>query len=248
METKDYFSGHSDLYATFRPTYPPELFAFIFNHVHKKESAWDCATGNGQVAEYLAAHFNKVYATDISQQQLNHAIKSENILYEVSAAEETSFSDNKFDLITVGQALHWFNFDKFYTEVKRVGKKDSILALWGYTLCSVDDDIDKLLWDFYHHTVGPYWDVARKSVEQEYRDIPFPFEQITAPMFQIKLLWSLNQFTGYLNTWSATQKYIRAHQSNPVEIISAQLKKHWRPTEVKQVIFPIFIRIGRIKK
>src|SRR4051812_9215876 len=128
---KDFFSGHAKLYATFRPDYPEELYQFIFAHLSQKSTAWDCATGNGQVAQYLSKHFAKVYATDISHQQLESAHRADNIFYSVSPAEKTPFHDDQFDLITVGQALHWFNLNEFYTEVKRIGKNNSLLAGWG---------------------------------------------------------------------------------------------------------------------
>ena len=111
---KDNFSGQAEVYARFRPTYPQELFDFILDQLLKKEQAWDCATGNGQTAIVLAKYFSKVYATDISQQQLNHAHKKDNIIYSRQPAEQTSFEDNSFDLVTVSQALHWLQFDSFY--------------------------------------------------------------------------------------------------------------------------------------
>src|SRR5262245_31315897 len=103
---KDLFSKQANIYAAFRPTYPKELYDFIFSRVEKNHKAWDCATGNGQVAGYLANYFDKVYATDISQQQLDNAVKRDNITYSVSPGEKTSFEDQQFDLITVAQALH----------------------------------------------------------------------------------------------------------------------------------------------
>src|SRR5688572_29467213 len=123
---KDFFSGHSKLYATFRPSYPADLYSFVFTHVKNFYSAWDCATGNGQVAQVLAKHFKHVEATDISQQQLDNAVQIQNIHYSTQGAEKTAFPNNHFDLITVGQALHWFDLDKFYSEVKRVAKKDAL--------------------------------------------------------------------------------------------------------------------------
>lgn len=129
---KDFFSGHSKIYAAFRPTYPEELYQFIFKHLKHKTKAWDCATGNGQVAQYLSKHFDNVYATDMSQQQLDHAFPAPNIHYSVCKAEKTLFEDQQFDLITVGQALHWLELDSFYKEVKRTGKPGSLLAVWGY--------------------------------------------------------------------------------------------------------------------
>ena len=244
---KDYFSSHSSLYAAFRPTYPDMLYNFIFNHVQEKGKVWDCATGNGQVASYLASHFKEVYATDLSQQQIKNSIKASNIFYSVSAAEKTSFPDQAFDLVTVGQALHWFNLEEFYQEVKRVGKQNSLLAVWGYERCAVNTEIDKIFSDFYVNVVGPYWDPARKLIENEYKDIEFPFEEIPSPKFQINAEWTREHYTGYLSSWSATQKYINANRADPIPELTNKLKSHWQSGEVRAVSFPVFLRLGKIK-
>jgi SAM-dependent methyltransferase len=244
---KDLFSSQSKAYAAFRPTYPPELYQFIFQHVKDKVDAWDCATGNGQVAQYLARHFVKVHATDISQQQLDHAVKKNNIFYSASSAEKTTFNDNQFDLITVAQALHWFDRNTFYDEVKRVCKPGGILAVWGYALLYIEPAIDQLIMDFYNATVGPYWDQARRLVEDEYRSISFPFEQIKAPDFHIKVHWTLDQLSGYFSSWSATQKFIGENGYDPVPPFIKSLEEYWSKPEMA-VSFPIFSRIACIHK
>lgn len=243
---KDYFSNHSKIYATFRPTYPEALYHFIFQHLKNKGTAWDCATGNGQVAQYLSKHFAHVYATDISQQQLDNAFPEDNIHYSVSPAEKTPFDHQQFDLITVAQALHWFNRDQFYTEVKRIGKPGSLLAVWGYALLYINPVIDEIILDFYTNTVGPYWDDARRLVEQEYKTVAFPFEEIIAPPFSIDVYWTLEHLTGYLESWSATQKFIKQNAINPVDAVAENLRKHWPTGETKMVSFPIFTRLGII--
>ena len=244
MERKDFFSRQSKTYAAFRPTYPRELYDFIFHHVRGRNAAWDCATGNGQVARYLSPHFTEVYATDISQSQIDEAFMAENIFYSLSPAEKTSFPDHGFDLITVGQALHWFNFDEFYREVRRTATRNGLLAVWGYALLTVDPVIDDLFLDFYKNTTGPYWDKARHLVENEYRDIPFPFKQIACPQLTIKATWTLDQFAGYLNSWSAIQNYIRMHGNNPVGAFTEKLRSVWKAETVREVTFPIFMKLG----
>lgn len=246
--SKDYFSSHSSLYATFRPDYPEQLYQFIFQYLNQKNSAWDCATGNGQVARYLSKHFDHVYATDISQQQLSNAYHTDNIQYASEPAEKTSFNENQFDLISVAQALHWFDLPAFYKEVKRAGKPGSLLAVWGYNIPLVSPEIDRVILDFYTNIVGPYWDNARKLVEDSYRSIPFPFEEINAPVFKNEFAWTIEQLAGYITTWSATQKYIKENNADPVQDLLERIKFHWRNDELKTIQFSTFLRAGRINK
>lgn len=246
MSTKDLFSTQSKVYAAFRPTYPKDLYDFIFKHLRETHTAWDCATGNGQVAQPLSMHFEKVIATDISQQQLDSATHADNIVYSLSPAEKTAFADHQFDLITVAQALHWFDQKAFYAEAARTGKPGSLIAVWGYALLKITPAIDGIVRDFYTVTVGPYWDEARKLVEQEYATIAFPFEQITSPQFSIDAQWSLDHLHGYLETWSATQKFIRQHGYNPVPEVIERIKAHWVRDEITPISFPIFLKLGRL--
>jgi ubiquinone/menaquinone biosynthesis C-methylase UbiE len=246
MNHKDLFSGHARIYSAFRPTYPEELYAFIFRQLQKRDTAWDCATGNGQVAQYLSHHFKEVFATDISEQQLQEAPRDPTIRYSVGAAEKTAFHENQFDLVTVGQALHWFDHGAFYNEVKRVARPGALLAAWGYSVLSIDPELDTYLLDFYKNTVGPYWDSARRLVDEKYQTLSFPFEEIPSPEFFIRVSWTLEHLAGYLETWSATQKYIKTHNTNPVVPLTAQLAKHWKRDESKTVSFPVFLRLGRV--
>jgi hypothetical protein len=248
MPQKDFFSGQSKSYATFRPVYPESIYQFIYQHLNGRSAAWDCATGNGQVARELAKHFQGVWATDISARQLEHAYKADNIFYSVSPAEKTDFHDHQFDLITVAQALHWFDVDEFHNEVNRVAKENALLAVWGYGNCSIaGKEVQELFLHFYHDVVGPYWDDARRHVENGYRDIAFPFKTIQAPEFSIGVEWSMNDFLGYLSTWSATQKYKKETGIDPVGEYFPSFEKSWPAHEIKRVSFPLFFRLGKIK-
>lgn len=244
---KDNFSRQSALYAKYRPAYPDELFDFIFRQVPVKNAAWDCATGNGQTAGVLATVFDKVYATDISQKQLDHARLAPNITYSVSAAEQTGFANDTFDLITVSQALHWFRFDAFYNEVRRVAKANAWIAVWMYALLEISPSIDALIHHYHYHTLANYWDEERKYVDELYQTIPFPFAEIHCPQFAITYQWTLEDLEGYLHTWSALQKYRHQHEEDPVVPLMAAIKQHWA-TERMDVRFPLYLRMGQIVK
>ena len=66
-------------------------------------------------------------------------------MYAVSAAEKTLFGDNSFDLVTVAQAIHWFDFKAFYSEVKRTLKHGGLLAVITYGLLKINVDADKII-------------------------------------------------------------------------------------------------------
>ena len=236
------------MYAKFRPDYPQEIFDFILSKADKRDVAWDCATGNGQAAKELANHFKKVFATDISQKQLDNAEKKENIIYSLQPAEKTNFQDNTFDLITVSQALHWFDFEKFYAEVKRVAKNKAWISAWVYPTLTISPEIDELVLEkHYKALLGSYWDHERKYVDANYTTIPFPFSETETPVFQMKLHWDIEQLAGYLNSWSGLQKFIQAKNFNPVEELTENIKRFWK-SEKMEIIFPIYMRMGQIEK
>ncbi|MCK5440311.1 MAG: class I SAM-dependent methyltransferase [Maribacter sp.] len=248
-EIQNNFSKQSSFYKKYRPNYPIELINDILRITSGRDYCWDCGTGNGQVAIELSNHFERVYATDISEKQIASAFKRENIEYSVGRSEETAFNKNKFDLITVAQAIHWFDFRAFNKEINRVAKNGAIVAIWGYGLLRIETSIDLLIDRFYRDTIGPYWNQERKYVDAEYATIALDFKEISLKKnYQIKTKWTLEALKGYLNSWSSVQNYIVQNQENPVNGFVEDLKKYWKKDTIKEITFPIFTRIGRIEK
>lgn len=239
----DLFSGHADQYAQYRIDYPAELYDFILARVPARQTAWDCATGNGQVAVALADAFARVEATDISENQLAQATLHPNIHYQVGPAERTAFPNGHFDLVTVAQALHWFDADAFHAEVKRVAKPGAVIAEWGYGLNKVDEAVDGLVLDFYRNRVGPYWDMRRRLIDEQYATLPFPFADVQQANFVVRRIWTLERFLNYLRTWSSVQKYKFENGDDPVSALGDALLPIWGEGE-KEVCFPVFLRAG----
>ena len=242
---KDNFSSHSKAYAQFRPQYPKELFDHLLTLVDSKDTAWDCGTGNGQVAGVLADHFTDVYATDISEQQLNEAVQKNNIHYSVQPAEGTDFTDHQFDLITVAQAIHWFRFDAFYAEAKRTLKPDGLLAVIGYGLLQTEKSLQEIIGHFYTKIIGSYWDSERHYIDEGYQTIPFPFKEIMMPSFQMSYQWYFEQLIGYIGTWSAVKHYIQQNNADPVLLIKDSLLSAWGDQTEHSFTFPVLLRAGR---
>ncbi|MEO1451515.1 MAG: class I SAM-dependent methyltransferase [Bacteroidota bacterium] len=245
---KDNFSTQARTYQKNRPVYPAAFYEALLDLVPNRRRCWDVGTGNGQAALALAPHVEHVHATDLSARQLEQASLHPRITYQVVTAEQSGFPDRSFDLITVAQALHWFDHPAFFAEVKRVGVPGGILATWGYNLLRVSPEIDPLLDHFYHEIVGAYWDPERRLVEEAYASIDFPFSEIQlAGEWAIHDTWEVDRLEGYLRSWSSVQHYKKAHPGvDPVMEYMPRIQAVWPEGSAQAVRFPIFSRIGRI--
>ena len=305
MAIKDNFSAQSDQYSRFRPTYPDELYDYLLSLVPARQTsgggldtkkswagadggngtrAWDCGTGNGQVAEKLALFFDAVEATDISREQMAQALPNDKVHYSVQRAEQTDFPAGSFDLITVAQAIHWFDFAAFYAEVERTMKSGGVLAVIGYGLMEVrqtagdsldhrkswelrgedeamtagdspdtkeswgcaDAGLNRAIDRLYRDIVGPYWDAERRYIDEGYRTIPFPYEEMAAPAFEMRFEWSFAHLVGYLGTWSAVKHYQKERSEDPVALVYQELKSCWGTAVVRTVRFPLLLRVTRM--
>jgi SAM-dependent methyltransferase len=245
MQFKDYFSEQSADYARYRPRYPAALFEYLAFVAAQHERAWDCATGNGQAALGLAPFFKHVIATDASESQLKSALPHDRIAYRVATAEHTDIEAGSVDLVMVAQALHWFDLDAFYAEVKRVLKPSGVLAVSAYNLLEIEPQIDARINAFYHETVGPYWPPERRLLEDGYKSLAFPFQELNPPHMQLEARWNLPQLAGYLRTWSATKQFIKARGFDPVTDLVNELLPVWNtPEEAQHVRWPLSLRVG----
>jgi ubiquinone/menaquinone biosynthesis C-methylase UbiE len=245
---KDLFSTQAELYAKYRPVYPSQLYDFILKFVRRKESALDCATGNGQVARSLAPYVRTVSAIDISANQLSQAIRSDNIVYSVSRAEETPFDDNSFDLITVAQAYHWFDGKRFCGEAQRVARHGAVVAIWAYDLAYSNSPIDALVRHWNYDILAPYWEPERKHVYTHYKDMPFEFDRISAPGFEIHTDWEYEELIGHLKTWSALQTMVRREGDGAFQEIVGEIRALWGSEGKKRFVLPLVLHLGRVRK
>jgi SAM-dependent methyltransferase len=246
MSFHDHFSGHAAAYARYRPDYPRELFEYLASLTSRRECALDCATGSGQAALGLAPHFELVVATDGSVAQLQNAQPHPRIAYVGTLAEQPALRDHCMDLVVAAQAAHWFDPARFHSQVRRILRPHGALAIWTYGLASVDPEVDALVRRFYQDVVGEYWPPQRRHVESRYRELPFPWQEIAAPAFELRLRWDLEGFIGYVGTWSAVQRYTKVRGSSPLEGLRAELERVWNlGDQVRSVVWPLHLRVGR---
>jgi hypothetical protein len=243
----DLFSRQACSYASIRPRYPRELFEFVASLAPRRDLAWDCATGNGQAAQDLAVHFTRVVATDASDAQIALAVPVSNVEYRVANASDSGLPPHSVDAVTVAQALHWLDIDRFASEVRRVTVPGAVVAAWCYGACNAGEDLDPLLREFEDGTLGPHWHPGRRWVDEAYRTIAFPFAELDAPTFQLRARWSLSQLREYLNSWSAVATFKRERGADPVAPLMEQIGKFWNPSDgTREIMWPIGLRIGRV--
>ena len=245
-EFKDYFSTASDDYKLYRPHYPRELYQYLADIAPGAELAFDVGCGNGQASRELAEFFQQVYASDASAAQIQQAAPHAKVHYQVSPAEKINAPDASVDLVTVAQAIHWFQHDAFFAEVDRVLKPNGILAIWGYQLLYTETELDPLVEKFHTEIIGPYWPPERALLDDGYTRIPFPYARIATPQFYMSAHWKFSHLIGYLNTWSAVKQYEKALGENPVEQHFHEFEDAWGNLErEKKIVWPLILYVGK---
>jgi SAM-dependent methyltransferase len=241
----DDFYRNSDFagrYAACRPSPPRDFLQYLSRLAPSQTCAWDCGTGNGQVAIPLAEFFSSVVATDQSNEQIGRARKVPNVRYHVADAGRSGIPSGSVDLVTVGQAVHWFPLEGFYLEVSRVLKPGGLVALWCYRRPRVDSRIDRLVYCLWQCLPRP---AAIQFVEDEYANLSFPFDEIAFPPFSMTERWNSVRFIDYLNTWSWLSKVPESSpEKRTVSELLQRLSSSWG-TNTRDVTWDLFIRLGK---
>jgi SAM-dependent methyltransferase len=248
MGNSSHFAVVAREYASFRPGYPPALFEWLAGKVSSRDAAWDCGCGSGQASVALAGHFAQVHATDVAPEQIAAARPHPRVAYSVAAAEESGLATGSVDLVTVAQALHWFDVEAFYAEARRVARRGALLAVWTYPRPELADPaLDRAFFGFYGDVVGPWWPPERRHVESNYQTLPFPFDELPHPAFALQFSWTLDQLAGYASSWSAVARYRQDTGEDPIPLLRAALAPGWPAVGTALVRMPIALRAGWLR-
>ena len=243
----DHFSGVSRDYQRYRPAYPPSLFSQLAALTPVHELAWDCAAGSGQAVPGLQNHFSSVVASDASLAQIQ-TCRVPGVHRFCSLAEAVPLGDNSVDLITVAQAAHWFDLERFYTEARRVLRPGGVLAIWTYKLLQSTPEVEEVVFRLHGETLGGDWPAQRQLVENGYRDLPFPFKELTLSPEYMSAQWGLQSLMGYLATWSAVGRYRKRTGMDPLHGVGEELERCWPRGQAKiQITWPVAMRVGRVE-
>ena len=245
---KDLFSQVSTDYAKYRPKYPEDLFKFLASLTHEHDLCWDCATGNGQAAVSIAKYYSKVIATDASKEQISNAARGENIEYIVANASERILEGKSVDIVTIATAIHWFNpLDEFYNEVRRVLKPGGIIACWSYYYWQITPKIDEIINPFGEDIVARFGAPELQLPKNDYKDLSFPFQEISAPEFYCEMDWNMEQWLGYMYSWSHIQTCIKQTGKDPIENILPKLTEAWGDKgDVKTIRSKLGMKVGMV--
>lgn len=243
----DHFSGVAAGYATYRPRYPDALFDALASIAPSRRAVWDCACGNGQASLALATHFERVIATDASAQQVTQAEPHERVTYRVAPAEQSGLPAASVSMVTVAQAVHWFDVSAFHAEVRRVLVPGGVIAEWGYALLDVPSrpavaDLVNAM----DARLKSWWPPQRVHIDNHYADLEFPFERVDVGTFAMVADWTPAQLTGYLATWSAVTRYRAAHADDPMDAFARDVVGAWGDAETLRIEWPLIIRVGRV--
>jgi cyclopropane fatty-acyl-phospholipid synthase-like methyltransferase len=235
-------------YRDSRPSPPPDLIEYLASLAPARDLAWDCGTGNGQVAVALAGRFERVIATDIAAEQLVRAMPRSNVEYRLATAEHSSIPARSVDLTVAGQAAHWFAHNDFFSEVNRVSRPSAAIAFWCYRTPKVAPGIDKLVEELYSSPrLAGHWPPEKAFVDRGYRDLPFPFREIRPREFtMVSERWGWARFESYIRTWQAIHAVASAPDGAAyVTEAMARLARLWGdPGQLRDVRWNLCLRVG----
>ena len=138
IDPKKRFSSRVENYIKYRPNYPSKIIDFFIDNklLSKKSVVADIGSGTGILSELFLKNGNKVYGVEPNNEMRKAAEiflqKYPNFISIDGSAEETRLQEESVDLITAGQAFHWFNTKEAKKEFKRILKSDgSVTLIWN---------------------------------------------------------------------------------------------------------------------
>ena len=133
-------------YSQYRPDYSDEAIA-VFQQatmLPAQSVILDVGSGTGMLSRHLLRHFNIVYGLEPTKEMREVAegrLANQSGFQSLTGrAEAVPLPDQCVDVITVGQAIHWFQPERTLSEFQRVAKYKAWLLLAH--IKSLDDDLN----------------------------------------------------------------------------------------------------------
>ncbi|UYP44080.1 hypothetical protein NEF87_000365 [Candidatus Lokiarchaeum ossiferum] len=137
-DPKTRFTSRSKYFSKFRPSYPNEIINLLKKKRILQETTTiaDIGSGTGILSELFLKENNLVYGIEPNSEMRQESAKLLQIYPNFQplngSAEATSLRSDSIDLITVGQAFHWFDMKQAIFEFKRILKsRGTVLLVWN---------------------------------------------------------------------------------------------------------------------
>jgi hypothetical protein len=153
---------------------------------------------------------------------------------------------SRIDLITVAQALHWFDLEAFFAEARRVARPGAVLAIWSYGLIRISPAVDAIVRHWHSDTLGDCWMPERRHVDEAYKNIAVPFEMLEVSERDMRMDWNIESLLGYLGTWSAGRIYAERYGEDPLSLVESGLRTAWGASDRLTATWPLTLRVFHV--
>ena len=148
------FTGKAEVYAKYRPSYPKEILKILGDQIAftKDKIVADIGSGTGILSKIFLENGNLVYSIEPNNEMRSFAERDlsryPKFVSVNAVAENTGLPGNSIDLVTAGQALHWFGREKARAEFARILKPPGYVLIIYNERKKEDgmmDDYDKII-------------------------------------------------------------------------------------------------------
>ena len=124
-----------------------------------------------------------------------------------------------FDLITFGQALHWFDEEKIFPFLQKLLKDDGIIGIIGYRKQHfLNSDALYQVFENYINLIRPFFECDIDNNDNNYYKFNFKkyFKIEEVKHYTEESTISLNQLLKFMQSWSAYYNYKKEKKEDPL--------------------------------
>ena len=252
--------GISERYAKCRTKLPvPLIENLLSQHVGPQPGLWlDVGCGPGTSTQELIGRSEKIIGVDISETQLEEARKAvvhPSVTFLQGGGEALPVESASADIITVVQAVHWFDLPAFFKEAERVLKPGGVLGLVCYPHYEVPSSptMNVAMKHVFFEFLGPYFfRPTMKHLEERYANIIIPFGANTRTSLQLSCKQTYDELVYSVSAWSGFQNYCEKHEltdEEGIQMVENAMGKFIEDTdrEEEHVISETAIMVSAVK-
>ncbi len=257
MDFTHRFDKRAALYSKYRPGYPKEILDILRSEIgfSRDSTIGDIGSGTGLLSKLFLQNGNTVYGVEPNDEMRSNAEQTlsrfPGFLSVRGRAESSTLKDGSIDLITVGQALHWFDRDPTIREFARILKKNGHLCVL-YNERNINDLFMK-----------GYEDVVQKHARDRaevldvWRDEPWKEDNLSEFFHERKYrrfnlrneqFLDLEGLMGRMMSASYMLNADETERFNALNLDVSRLFKDWEKAGTVRLLYETIITLGRIRR